>query len=238
MNDKIKIHQEPHKINNDKKLNWLRAAVLGANDGIVSVASIVVGVAGASNSTSFIFTAGVAGLVAGSLSMALGEYVSVSSQRDAEKALIEKERVEHFANPENELEELVLLFEKKGLSENTARTAALELTAKDSFATHLDMELGLNPDNLTNPAHAAYASALSFVAGAIIPLIIILILPKDIRIPLTFVSVLFALIATGTISAHYGGASKRTATLRIVVGGMLAMLITFGIGKIFGVVGI
>jgi VIT1/CCC1 family predicted Fe2+/Mn2+ transporter len=221
-----------------KKLNWLRASVLGANDGIVSVASIVVGVAAASNTAGFILTAGVAGLVAGALSMAVGEYVSVSTQRDSEKAALEKERLELIESLEQELEELVGIYEGKGLSNKTARIVAQELTHHDVFATHYDVELGINPNNLTNPWHAAYASALSFFCGAVIPLIIITISPASVRIPFTFIGVLIALIITGMLSAHAGGAKKFTAAVRVVSGGIIAMIVTFGIGKLLGVAGI
>lgn len=221
-----------------KKLNWLRAAVLGANDGIVSTASLIVGVAGASNSPSFILTAGVAGLVAGALSMGVGEYISVSTQRDTEKAFIEKERKELADNPSHEIEELAMIYEHKGMSKSTAKLVAQELTAKDALTAHLDAELGIDPEELTNPWHAAYASAIAFVSGAIIPIIMVIIAPANFRIPITFVGVILALIATGTISAKVGGASKIVATIRVVVGGVLAMVVTFGIGKLFGVVGI
>jgi VIT1/CCC1 family predicted Fe2+/Mn2+ transporter len=207
---------EPHTAKSTQKLNWLRAAVLGANDGIVSVASIVVGVAGASNSAGFILTAGVAGLVAGALSMGVGEYISVSTQRDTEKALIEKERGELINNPKSELEELVGLYKAKGLSETTARTAAEELTAKNAFAAHLDAELGIDPNNLTNPWHAAYASATAFFCGAIIPILIITLVPDSFRIFATFFGVFIALVITGILSAHAGGASKTKAAVRVV----------------------
>lgn len=234
----IVVPFEPHSNKTNSKLNWLRASVLGANDGIVSTASIIVGVAGASSSTSVILTAGVAGMVAGALSMGVGEYVSVSTQRDTERALIEKERQELIDHPAHELEELVAIYHSKGLSESTSRIVAEELTHKDAFAAHLDAELGIHPDHLTDPWHAAYASTLSFFCGAIIPLIMIIISPTRIRILLTFFGVFLALIVTGTLSAHAGGASKKTATIRVVIGGLLAMIVTFGIGKLFGVVGI
>ena len=232
------LHPEQHLSSSGSQLNWLRAAVLGANDGIVSVASIVVGVAGASNVSSFIFTAGVAGLVAGALSMAMGEYVSVSTQRDTEKALLEKERYELEHYPEAELAELATLYKAKGLSDATAQTVAQELTHHDAFAAHVDAELGIDPDDLTDPWHAALASALSFFVGAIIPLVVILVLPQNVRIFGTFTAVVVALAITGSLSAHVGGANKTRATLRVVVGGMLAMLVTFGIGKMVGVVGL
>lgn len=231
-------HQQMDNNIKNSKLNWLRAAVLGANDGIVSVSSVIVGVAGASDSRAFILTAGFAALVAGALSMAVGEYVSVSTQRDTERALITKERIELAVYPAQELEELVVIYEKKGLSRATAEIVAKEFTAKDAFAAHLDAELGIDPNNLTDPFHAAYASGLAFLSGAIIPILAIVLSPKSIQIPMTFVSVVIALIFTGTLSAHAGGASKIKATIRVVFGGLLAMVITFAIGKIFGVSGI
>jgi len=232
------VHVEVHGSNANSKLNWLRAAVLGANDGIISVASVVVGVAGASNSLHFIATAGVAAIVAGALSMAVGEYVSVSTQRDTEKALLEKERRELIELPEQELAELVTIYERKGLSKQTAKIVADELTAHDAFAAHVDAELGIDPNDLTNPWHAAYASGAAFFCGAILPLAAILLPPASIRIPVTFASVLVALTATGALSASAGGASKRVAIVRVVLGGTIAMIVTFGIGKLFGVAGI
>ncbi len=178
-------HTEANNLKTNSKLNWLRAAVLGANDGIVSVASVIVGVAGANNTKSFVLTAGVAALVAGALSMAVGEYVSVSTQRDTEEAMF-----------------------------------------------------GMNIDNLTNPMHAAYASGSAFFCGAIIPIIAILFSSTAYHIPVTFISVIIALIITGTLSAYVGGANKMRATIRVVLGGVIAMIITFGIGKLFGVAGI
>jgi VIT1/CCC1 family predicted Fe2+/Mn2+ transporter len=237
LRDPLTHKQMDNNIKNSK-LNWLRAAVLGANDGIVSVSSVIVGVAGASDSRTFILTAGVAALVAGALSMAVGEYVSVSTQRDTERALILKEQIELAVYPDQELEELVVIYEKKGLSRATAEIVAKEFTAKDAFAAHLDAELGIDPDNLTNPFHAAYASGAAFFCGAIIPILAIVLSPKSLQIPMTFVSVVIALIFTGTLSAHAGGASKIKATIRVVFGGLLAMVITFAIGKIFGVSGI
>jgi len=231
-------HTEIEIQNTNTKLNWLRAAVLGANDGIVSVASIIVGVAGASNSLQFILVAGVAGTVAGALSMAVGEYVSVSAQRDSERALLAKERFELDNFPEQELEELATIYEKKGLSKETAKKVADELTARDAFAAHVDAELGIDPDDLVNPTHAAYASALAFFSGALIPIIAIILSPDDMRVYFTFLAVLVALIITGFLSAKTGGASKKTAIVRVVSGGILAMLITFGVGKLFGVAGI
>ena len=231
-------HTEMQGSGSGRKLNWLRAAVLGANDGIVSTSSVIVGVAGASNSESFILTAGIAAMVAGALSMAVGEYVSVSTQRDTEKALLAKEQYELDNLPEQELEELIGLYQKKGLSRKTAEVVAHELTDRDAFAAHVDAELNIDPNDLTNPLHAAYASGTAFISGAIIPIIAILLSSASMHVPVTFFSVFIALIATGTLSAHAGGAKKLRATIRVVLGGLTAMIVTFGIGKIFGVAGI
>ncbi len=231
-------HPEPHASNTGSKLNWLRASVLGANDGIVSIAGLVIGVAGATDSTQIILTAGMAGIIAGAISMAAGEYVSVSSSRDTEKALLKKEKyeVEHY--PEQELAELAAIYEKKGLSKETAMTVAKELTKKDVYAAHVDAELNIDPNNLTNPWHAAFASAASFLAGATIPMIAILLPPEPVRIPFAFFSVIIALVITGTMSAKVGGANVLQAVIRVVSGGALAMAITYGVGKLFNVSGI
>ncbi len=232
------IHIEPHISNTSSKLNWLRASVLGANDGIVSIAGLVVGVAGATNSSQIIVTAGIAGIIAGAISMAAGEYVSVSSSRDTEKALLEKERYELENNPDEELEELACIYEQKGLSKQTAIAVAKELSAKDAIAAHFDAELNIDPNNLTNPWHAAFASAGSFIIGSTIPMTAVLILPTAVRIPFTFVSVIAALIITGTLSAKIGGANVGRAIFRVVSGGALAMAITYGVGRLFHVSGI
>ncbi len=228
---------EPHAANLSSRLNWLRAGVLGANDGIVSTAGLVVGVAAATADRSVIGTAGVAGLVAGAVSMALGEYVSVSTQRDTERALLEKERRELAESPAEELAELTALYEAKGLSAATAGQVARELTEHDAFAAHVDIELGIDPDALTNPWHAAGASALSFTLGAALPLLAILLPPAAARIPVTFIAVLVALALTGSISARLGGADQRRAMLRIVGGGAIAMIVTFAIGQLLGTTG-
>lgn len=229
---------EPHDDKSAVRLNWLRAAVLGANDGIVSVASIIVGVAGASDSVGFIVTAGLAGLVAGALSMAVGEYVSVSTQRDTERALLEKERIELMETPDEEFAELVVIYQKKGLKAETAQIVARELTDHDAFAAHVDAELRIDPNNLTDPWHAAYASAASFLCGALIPLIAVVLGPARYRIAITVISVVVALFITGALSASAGGSSRRKAIIRVVGGGIIAMIVTFAIGKLFGVVGI
>lgn len=171
-------HAEPHNGGVSQRLNWLRAGVLGANDGIVSVASLVVGVAGATTDVPALLTAGIAGLVGGAVSMALGEYVSVSSQRDSERALIEKEKRELLEMPEEELEELTQLYQQRGISRETAEKVAAELTAHDALAAHLEVELGIDQDDLVSPWQAAFSSAIAFTAGAILPLLAILLPPR------------------------------------------------------------
>ncbi|GAA4484257.1 VIT family protein [Rhodococcus olei] len=228
--------QEPHAQGLYSKLNWLRAGVLGANDGIVSTAGLVVGVAAATVDRGPILTAGIAGLAAGAVSMALGEYVSVSTQRDTEKALLAKERAELREIPDAELQELVDIYQKKGLSPSTARTVAEELTAHDAFAAHAEAELGIDPHDLTNPWQAAGSSAVSFTIGALLPLIAILATPATARIPVTFVTVLVALALTGSISARLGGSNRGRAVVRVVLGGALAMAVTYGLGQAFGTI--
>ena len=195
---------------------------------------IVVGVAAATAERGPIFTAGIAGLAAGALSMAVGEYVSVSTQRDTEKALLRKERRELDTQPDAEFDELAALYEAKGLSPATARTVARELSDHDAFAAHIDVELGIDPDELTNPWQAAISSAIAFTVGAILPLLAILLPPPSTRIPITFVAVLIALAFTGWLSARLGGANIARAIQRVVIGGALAMAITFGIGHLVG----
>jgi VIT1/CCC1 family predicted Fe2+/Mn2+ transporter len=225
---------EPHTGASEGKLNWLRAGVLGANDGIVSVAGIVVGVAGATTSRGPVFTAGLAGLVAGAVSMSLGEYVSVSSQRDSETALLSQERQELAETPGREFSELTALYQAKGLSEQTARQVATELTAHDALAAHLDAELHINPDDLASPIQAAAASAASFTCGALLPLVAILLPPTAWRVPVTIVAVLTALGIAGAVSARIGGSNARRAVLRVVIGGAIGLAFTYGIGHLFG----
>jgi VIT1/CCC1 family predicted Fe2+/Mn2+ transporter len=219
---------EPHIGSVSLKLNWLRAGVLGANDGIVSTAGIVVGVAAATVARAPILTAGIA------VSMALGEYVSVSTQRDTERALLVKERRELRDDPIAELDELKRIYEQKGLSESTAETVAKELTDHDAFAAHAEVELGIDPDELTNPWQAAMSSALSFTVGALLPLIAILLPPVSLRIPVTVAAVMIALVVTGAVSAGLGGAPKQRAVARNVIGGGLALAITYTIGHLVG----
>ncbi len=233
------LHEnEPHQNDIAQRLNWLRAGVLGANDGIVSVAAIVVGVAGVTTQSGPILIAGTAGLVGGAISMALGEYVSVSSQKDSQQALIEKERGELREQPEEELEELAAIYQGKGLSADTARAVALELTAHDALGAHLSAELNIDETDIVSPWHAAFASAGAFLIGAILPMLAILLPPESIRVPLTFAAVLVALAATGALGAWIGGGSKARAALRVVVGGALALAATYSIGNLLGASGV
>ena len=218
------------------KLNWLRAGVLGANDGIVSTAGIVMGVAGAAVSDQALIAAGVAGLVAGAISMAVGEYVSVSSQRDTEKAEIDVLRKRLDENPENQRLSLARTFEREGLSKKTSLAVAAELSDSDAIGAHARYELGINAHELTNPWHAAWASMIAFVVGAIIPLIAMVASPDSVRVVATIVAVVIALIITGTTSARLGGAPVGRAIVRVVIGGLAAMLITYAIGALVGVV--
>ena len=197
---------EPHTESIGAQLNSLRAAVLGANDGIVSVAGLVMGVAGATSDRQTIFVAGLAGLVAGALSMATGEYVSVSTQRDSERALIAKETRELAEEPEEELAELAELYRQKGLSAGLAKQVAVELTGKDALRAHLDIELGIDPDELTNPWQAARASMVAFTLGAMLPLMTILLFSPSLRAIVTLAAVGLALAGTGLVSARIGGA--------------------------------
>jgi VIT1/CCC1 family predicted Fe2+/Mn2+ transporter len=215
-------------------LNWLRAAVLGANDGIVSVSSIILGVAGATSARHTIFIAGLAGLVAGAFSMAVGEYVSVSSQSDAEKSFIVREKHRLKNDPKHELEGLVQVFMTKGASEKAARQIAVDLTKKDALAAHLDAELNIDEGDLNNPLQAAIASFVSFTIGALVPLVAMLLASNHTRVAVTFTAVLLALCITGYLSATVGEASRKRAIVRVVIGGALAMAATYLIGHLFG----
>ncbi|MFD9393630.1 VIT family protein [Streptomyces sp. NPDC060000] len=231
-------HAEAHGGSLGSRLNWLRAAVLGANDGIVSTAGLVVGVAGATDDRSALLTAGLAGLLAGSMSMAAGEYVSVSTQRDSEQAALALERRELREQPEAELEELTELLGERGLSRDVAREAAVQLTERDALRAHARVELGIDPDDLTNPWHAAWASFLAFTAGALLPLLAIVLPPADRRLPVTVASVLVALACTGWSSARLGAAAPRRAVLRNMGGGALAMGATYLVGSLLGAAGV
>jgi len=224
-------HLERHA---SHRIGLLRASVLGANDGLISTACLVLGVAAADSSRTAILTAGMAGLVAGAVSMALGEYVSVSSQRDSEQADIAKEKWELETMPEHELEELTMIYANKGLPYAMAREVAEELTKNNALATHLAEELGITGANLANPLEAAVGSAGAFTLGAAIPLIAIAVGSATSRIALTLGVVTLSLIALGFVSARYGKASTGKAILRVVLGGLVAMGITMAVGKIFG----
>jgi VIT1/CCC1 family predicted Fe2+/Mn2+ transporter len=208
-------HIEPHGSGTAGRTNWLRAGVLGANDGILSIA-------------------GLAGMVAGALSMGVGEYVSVSTQRDTERTLLDRERRELDSQPELELAELTRIHEAKGLSADMARDVAAQLTAQDALDAHARDELGVDPQHLVSPWAAASASIVSFVVGAMLPLLAVLLPPAGYRLWVTVAAVLIALTITGFVSAHLGEAPGRRAALRVVVGGVLVMAITYGIGKLVG----
>jgi VIT1/CCC1 family predicted Fe2+/Mn2+ transporter len=231
-------HHEAHNGDLATRLNWLRAAVLGANDGVVSTAGLVVGVAGATGSRSALLTAGLAGLLAGSLSMAAGEYVSVSTQRDSEKAALAQEERELETEPAAELAELADLLEGRGLTPELALEVAEQYTERDALRAHARIELGIDPDELTNPWHAAAASFLAFTAGALLPLLAIVLPPTALRVPVTFVSVLLALAFAGWGSARLGSAPVRPAVLRNMGGGALAMAVTYAAGTLLGAAGV
>lgn len=224
-------HRESHAIT---KIGWLRAAVLGANDGILSTASLIVGVANASSDVRSVLVAGAAGLVAGSLSMAAGEYVSVSSQADLEKADINRERRELHEDPEGELRELTHIYEKRGLDHALATEVAKQLTAHDALAAHARDELGLSKTTRARPIQAALASAASFASGAMVPLAVAALAPMAwISIAVVGVSVLL-LAVLGALGARTGGAPITRAVVRVVILGIAAMLITIGLGRLLG----
>ncbi|WP_129309859.1 VIT family protein [Streptomyces sp. L2] len=231
-------HEENHGGALAARLNWLRAAVLGANDGIVSTAGIVVGVAGATDDRAALLTAGLAGLLAGSMSMAAGEYVSVSTQRDSEMAALAVERRELREQPDAELRELTELLRARGLSREVAREAAEQLTARDALRAHASVELGIDPDELTNPWHAAWASFVAFTVGALLPLLAIVLPSAHWRLLVTVLSVLAALVITGWSSARLGAAAPGRAVLRNVLGGALAMAVTYVAGSLLGAAGV
>lgn len=224
---------EPHRVSHLAKLNWLRAGVLGANDGIVSIAALLVGVAAATTDTGPILIAGVAGLAAGAISMGLGEYVSVSSQRDSELALIAKEKQELIDQPEVELAELATLYEHKGLSPATAKIVAQELTDHDPIRAHLEAELNILEAHIVNPWAAALSSLVSFLAGAMLPFLTVLFAAESLRIPATIAASIIALGATGAAGAYLGGSTMWKSVIRVVIGGAAALTVTFLIGSIF-----
>jgi VIT1/CCC1 family predicted Fe2+/Mn2+ transporter len=226
--------REAHTEGLASRLNWLRAGVLGANDGIVSTAGLVVGVAGATAERTPVLLAGMAGLLAGALSMAGGEYVSVSTQSDTERAALDLERWELDNLPDHELAELAQLYRDKGLSPELARAVAVQLTAHDALAAHAEAELGIDPDERTNPWHAAASSMVAFTAGALLPLLAIVLPSLAWRVPVTVLAVTTALALTGVVSARLGRAPARPAVVRNVGVGLLAMGVTFAVGSLVG----
>jgi VIT1/CCC1 family predicted Fe2+/Mn2+ transporter len=216
----------------NQRLNVLRAGVLGANDGIVSTAGIVIGVAGATTNTTTLLISGLAGLVAGALSMGGGEFVSVSTQKDTEKAVVEAEKIRIRDNYDGEVDELAQIYINNGLSEDLSKKVAIELMNKDALSAHATAELGVNPNEYVNPWYAALSSMISFSVGAILPVLSILLLPESVRVLFTFVTVLIALGMTGFVSAKLGGAPKYPAIIRNVLVGALTMAITFTVGKL------
>jgi len=217
------------------RAGWLRAAVLGSDDAIVSTASLMIGVAAASASKEAVLVAGVAGLVAGAMSMAVGEYVSVSSQRDAERADIGLEQQELATEPQAELQELATIYEKRGLEKDLAMKVAEQLSANDRLGAHMRDELGIDQASLARPIQAAWISAASFAAFAIVPIAALLIAPVALRIPLIAVLSLASLAVLGVFGGHLGGAPLGRAALRVTLGGALAMTVTALIGRILGV---
>lgn len=230
---RLHLHPESHLVS---RIGWLRAAVLGANDGIVSTASLIVGVAAASTVTSEVLIAGVAGLVAGAMSMAAGEYVSVSSQSDTEQADLAREQAELAGQPDYECEELTRIYMDRGVDADLARQVAIQLMAKDSLGAHARDELGISEMTAARPIQAALTSAATFAAGAAMPLAMVLLMPRSLLVAGVSIASLIFLALLGGIGARAGGAKVVRATLRVTFWGALAMALTAGIGTIFGTV--
>lgn len=228
----MKTHHESHRVD---RVSWLRAAVLGANDGLISTASLVMGMSAAQLGSSVVFMAGLAGLVGGALSMAAGEYVSVSSQADSERADLARERRELELAPEAEHRELAGIYMQRGLSRATAELVATELTAHDALAAHARDELGITEQGRARPVMAAAVSALSFAVGAVVPLSLVGLLPGEQRVAVTFAVSLLLLMALGATGARLGGAHMLRAALRVGFWGVVAMGMTALIGRLFGV---
>ncbi len=226
-------HREKHHLH---RVSWLRAAVLGANDGIVSTASLIIGVAAAEASHDSVMVAGVAGLVAGAMSMAAGEYVSVYSQADTEEADLEKERKELVRSPVHELQELTDIYIDRGLTPQLAREVAVELTAHDALAAHARDELGINEVSTARPLLAAGFSAVSFALGAALPLAVAILAPLGVIIPIVALSSLVFLSLLGGLAARAGGASIARGAARVLFWGAAAMIATALVGRLFGAV--
>jgi VIT1/CCC1 family predicted Fe2+/Mn2+ transporter len=230
---RLHLHQENHFVD---RIGWLRAAVLGANDGIISTASLIVGVAAAATAQGEVLIAGVAGLVAGAMSMAAGEYVSVSSQSDTERADLARERKELSENPEFELDELAAIYVGRGVDPAVARQVAEQLMAKDALTAHARDELGISEITTARPVQAALTSAATFSAGAAMPLLMVIVSPAAALVPIVSAASLGFLAVLGAIGAKAGGSNVLRATVRVTFWGALAMAITAGIGKLFGTV--
>jgi vacuolar iron transporter family protein len=225
-------HREIHS---SERVGWLRAAVLGSDDAIVSTAGITIGVAASAASKGAVLMAGIAGLVAGAMSMAVGEYVSVSSQRDSERADIEREKRELADQPEAELNELAMIYVKRGLEKELAMKVAEQLSARDRLAAHVRDELGIQPTSLARPMQAAWISAASFASFALVPIAALLVAPAAFRISAIAAMSLVSLAALGALGGHLGGAPVGRAALRVALGGALAMAVTAAVGRLFGV---
>ncbi len=230
---RLRLHIERHAVD---RIGWLRAAVLGANDGIVSTASLIVGVAAAAATRGDILLTGVAGLVAGAMSMAAGEYVSVSSQSDTEKADLARETKELRDDPGFELEELTQIYVERGLEPDLARQVAVQLSAKDALKAHARDELHISDMTAARPIQAALTSAATFAIGASLPLVLVLVAPVATLVPAVSVASLAFLALLGAVGARAGGANMVTAVIRVTFWGAIAMAITAGIGRIFGAV--
>jgi len=216
------------------RVGWLRAMVLGANDGIISTAALLLGVAAADASRSAILTAGIAGLVAGAVSMGLGEYVSVSSQLDSERSDIAKETWELEHQADHELEELAAIYQSKGLDRDLAHQVAVELTAHDALGTHLRDELGISDDELAKPFQAAWSSTAAFSIGAAVPLVATALAGASVRVATIIAVTIVALFVLGYTGARLGGAPPARPIARVVIGGIIAMAVTMAVGKLFG----
>lgn len=225
-------------ITRNKDTNSLQAAVLGANDGIVSIAGLVIGMIGAQQSKLSVITTGLAGIAAGAMSMAVGEYVAASAIRDQQKVLLLKERKDLRDHPQQELNDLVEVYESDGLTPKIAKTVAKEFTKADAFAVHADVDLHIDSKRLTNPLSAGLSSATAFIAGALVPMIGIALPPRKYEATIAAIAVILALIFTGILSAKATGVSMCRSALRIVGGGVLAMLVTFVIGNFVHTIGI
>ena len=232
MSRRAKVHQEMHR---SDRAGWLRAAVLGSDDAIVSTASLMIGVAASAASQDAILIAGVAGLVAGSMSMAVGEYVSVSSQRDAEQADIEREKQELARDPQAEQHELAMIYQQRGLDKELAMKVAEQLSGGDRLAVHMRDELGIDETTLARPLQAAWISAASFASFALVPIAALLVAPTSLRIVAISLLSLASLAALGALGGHLGGAPLGRAALRVTIGGAVAMLVTALIGRLVGV---